>query len=482
MLPASVGIGSGCGPQEVEDPSVAYRTCSDQEPCAEGAECVFGLCVAECPGAPVTEESRACTEGLVCWEDGCRAECDDAHPCTQAYSCVAGRCEYRPCEHPEFWSKSLASASYPVLVHYRDDAELESARAIVGALEQSWQFETESLGFLPPVSDQSTCGPDDGFDVFVWRTFRGGVADVIAEEPSTAWNDYRAYVIVDPWGPYGGENLEPFVAHELNHSMQAAYDWYETPIFFEMTSQFVEEVVYDGADDYRDYFYDYQGNPDWAFDYNDNYQTSYFYGASLYLFYLRDGVFGGEPSFISEIWDRSRNPAGENEPDFEDALESVLQQRHGVSFQDTLIEFARWRYFTGARDDGRHFEEGSTFPENALVKIEQRHRVANMALEIPGPMLLGTQYIQLYREAGDPSQVTLSFDGEAGVHWVVQAVPGLAPDSDGELLDFSSGTAQLDFGALEERSLVVLALPKGADDPDTRDDTRHPYTISVSVP
>jgi hypothetical protein len=474
----------GCGDGEPgEDYWVTYRLCSDSDPCPSSAQCHLGICVPTCPGAPPTADTTACTEGQVCWEDGCRWECDEAHPCTQAFECVDGECVYQPCENPDFWPYSVRSTRYPIVVHYRDEAERSTADEVLEAMDHSWQVETEDLGFWPPVSDRGSCGPDDGFDVFLWRTMRSCGADVLGEEPETEWDDYRAFMILDPWGPYGGENLAALVAHELSHAMQAAYDWWETPIFFEMTSQFVEDEVYDDNNGYRDFLYDYQGNPDWAFDYYDDYETWYMYGSMLYLRYLRDHVYDGDPSFVAEIWDRSRNPPGDNEPDFEDALESMLGEQASISFLDSVVEFSRWRYFTGERDDGRHFEEGETFPEDAMVAIAERVRLEPGLIEVsPGPMLLGVQYVQVYREDGDPTEATLSFEGDDAVRWSVQAVPGLEAEDDGEILEISSGTAPLRFGSLTERAVVVLALPDGADDPEDRDDTRHPFSLTIDVP
>jgi hypothetical protein len=396
---------------------------------------------------------------------------------------VDGSCVYQPCEHPEFWPRSLSSTRYPVVIHYRDDSERGTAEEVLQAMEYSWQVETEDLGFWAPIGDGGTCGPDDGFDVFLWRTMRSCGADVLGESAETDWDDYVAFMILDPWGPYGGEKLPALAAHELNHAIQAAYDWWETPIFFEMTSQFVEDEVYDDDNGYRDFLYDYQGNPDWAFDYNDDYETWYMYGSMLYLRYLRDHVVTGDRTFVAEIWNRSRNPAGDNEPDFEDALESLLVERASMSFLDSVVEFSRWRYFTGERDDGLHFEEGDTFPEDALVAIEQRVRLSSTSIAVtPGPMMLGVQYVQLYREAGDPTEATLTFEGDAAARWSVQAVPGVVDGEDGEVLDVAAGPAALSFGTLTERAIVVLALPLGADDPEDRDDTRYPYTLTITVP
>lgn len=468
-------VALACSCTSDEEPA-AYRACDAAAPCPDDAECVYGLCLDRCNGGP------ACVGGEVCWDDGCRLDCDEAHPCTDAYSCVDGECADDPCGHPEFWPLSLVSTSPPVVVHYRDPIERDVAQQVLELVGTSWDVEVEGIGFTAPIPDGGACGPDSSFDVFVWRSYEGGAADVIAEDPSTAWDDYLTYFIIDPWGPYGGELLDATVAHELNHAMQAADDWWESPIFFEMTAQFIEDVVFDDNDEYRDVLFDYQSNPDWSFDRDDQYETWYMYGSALYLFFLRDGPFEGDASFVSELWRRCRNEPGENEPDFEDALDGVLGERFGSSFIESVKTFSRWRYFTASRDDGLHFEEGAEFPEDTLVKIERTARItdAEVAIE-PGPMMLGAVYVEIAREEGDPARATIGLDGDPGAAWSVQAVPGLEPGVDGEELDLSSGEATLDLGALDARTLVVLALPLDAGDPDERTDERFPFTLTLTA-
>jgi hypothetical protein len=378
----------------------------------------------------------------------------------------------------------VKSSSYPILIHYRNEVEKSIADEVLKAMEHSWQVETEKLKFLPPIPDPGKCGPDGGFDVFLWRTYRAGGVEVLDVNPETTWDDYYSYMVIDPWGPYGGIHLNALIAHELNHGMQAAYDWWESGIFFEMTSQFIEDEVYDDDNGYKEYLFDFQGNPDWAFDFYDDYETWYMYGSMLYLQFLRDSIYEGDSSLVSEIWDRSRNPAGENEPDFEDALNAMLDEKAGISFEESLIRFCRWRYYTGERDDGKHFEEGATFPPEALVKIEQSVHIGNdVKITItPGPMLLGVQYIELTRESTDPALITVQFDGNTNVRWVVQVVPALSETDDGETLDLSTGSATLGFGTLNKRTLVILALPIGEDDPDDRTDTRYGYSITLKIP
>jgi hypothetical protein len=93
-------------------------------------------------------------------------------------------------------------------------------------------------------------------------------------------------------------------------------------------------------------------------------------------------------------------------------------------------------------------------------------------------MALGTVYVDVTRQAGDPARMAVSLEGaDPSVTWVVQVVPGAA--GDGDLLDLSGGPRTVDVPG--PRTIIVTALPRGADaDPDRRTDARKPATLVIA--
>ena len=185
------------------------------------------------------------------------------------------------------------------------------------------------------------------------------------------------------------------------------------------------------------------------------------------------------------MWRGSRNPPGAsanpqlNEPDFEDALDEILLAGPAVSFHDSVAEFARWRWYTGSRDDGAHFADGALFPTYAEVALaaEVTATVATVAID-PPPMMLGSVYVRITSGAGGPDRLLLSLGATSGdVRWAVQALPAADGVADGEWLDLSAGPAQLDLSTVSSRVVVITALPVGADDPDGRTDARYPVSL-----
>ena len=333
------------------------------------------------------------------------------------------------------------------------------ATRVLRLTESAWAAETSVLGWDPPASDRGACGTNERFDVFVWRGFRSAESEAIAEIPETPWDDRANYLVIDPWGPYGGAHLAGTIAHELNHAMQAAHDWNELPAAFEMTSEFIEDQIDDSGNAYMEHLADFQQRPAWSVLHDDQYETWFMYGASLYFFYLKDAVFQGDARFAADIWRRARSRAGHNVPDFIDALNAVLGAR-GTTFAESLSGFSRWRWYTGARDDGRHFEEGASFPPTADVHIDA---VVEPPCELridPGIEIFGMSYVTVHAPI-DGVRVNVQITGDDRIRYVVHAVPGIRPGSDGDVV---TPNQPLEFGALEQRTIVITALPRTPDD------------------
>lgn len=409
---------------------------------------------------------------------------DYTHPLTE------GTLICRRADLDQLFPYALRSERLPVLVHYYKETEQETARQVLAFVEKGWDYHVQQLGMSPALTDHGECGPDDAFDVFLWKGHRSCLVNVLSGDDSTEWDDRRGYMVVDAWGPYGGPDLEETVVHEMAHASQAADDWYEAPHTFEMSAVFADQVY---ANRYiKTYFDDFQAHPDWALDRNDQYETWYMYGASLYLLYLKDRFFGGQPQFLSRMWKDSRSPPGaesdqtRNEPDFADALDGLLKE-HGSSYVDTVPEFARWRWYTGDQIDDRHFRHFQAGLENLqaaklALAAQVEAKPGTIAIQDDAPMMLGTSYIELTEGASTPKTLYVSLQAphHVGRRFVVQAVPGLTPDSDGELLNLSSGPQQLRFAADQRRTLIVTVVPTGPYDPDLRTEERYPFSIVLS--
>lgn len=414
-----------------------------------------------------------------------------------APGCGQGQAASRPEEgSARDWPFSVVSTEPRFRVFYDSPADRGTAEHVASSLRDAWVFQTRVLGFTNPPSDGGIVGPDDWFDVFLVRGIDSCKVDIASPEPVTPWGGLACYMQLDPWGKYGGEGLAQTVAHEFNHATQAADAWNDMPIVYEMTACYVDQY-FGGPIGYQ--LADFQAHPEWSLLRNDDYATYYMYGSSLYLHFLRDCYFGGDDRFISLLWKGMRRRPGVDpaRPLFVDALNAALAPQ-GKSFLDTVPTFARWRYYTYSRDDHRHFQrvtpalatrpqtflpDETSLPESDLVLRQVSLQETPLSIE-PAPMRTGSAYRQVVRE--NPSQTSFQVrliqpPGPASekVRWVVQAVPGLSPDSDGEVVEFTRGVARVPFAPDGRRTLILTAMPTSDYDPAFPSDETFPVSLQL---
>jgi hypothetical protein len=391
----------------------------------------------------------------------------------------------KPYANPQGWPLAVASSQQPFLVHYQRREDLAMAQAVVAQLDKAWERQVQVQGWTPPPSDEGLCGPDGRFDVFMWRGINTCQVDIITEGFATAWGGRASYMVIDPWGDYGGELLAATVAHEFNHACHAANDWHELEVAFEMSASYVEQF-YGPVEDYS--VRDFQAHPDWELLRNDNRDTWYMYGSAIYLHFLRDRYFQGDDSFIPALWMASRNHPDlrENSPHFVDALNLALRPA-GATFLDSVAEFARWRAFAGTRNDARHFRSLPTpFAQHALFQkatlpIGQVTLAARTLAVEPKPMVTGSFYVEIVRDQPGQTSFQVALEAPApGVRWLLQALPGLVAGSDGEVVDLTAGTARVAFTGAGKRTLVLTAMPLAGYDPNQQSGARYGVGLKLT--
>jgi hypothetical protein len=402
----------------------------------------------------------------------------DAGPAADAAIACDPQLEYtgtfpagaEPCTDAVRWPLALRSEALPVVVHYARCEHSGMAARVLGLVEHAWEIETGVLGFSAPLPDGGACGEDDAFDVYLWPDAVESYVQALEPNPDTAHDDWLTFMVLDPWGPYGGDLLGSTIAHELNHACQATDDWWEHVAAFELTATFVEEIVHPDANQWLFVLDDFQAHPDWSVDRDDDYETWYMYGASLLLHLVRERYFAGDPGFAGAMWHRSRNPPGDNEPDFQDALGAVLHERAGVGFADAVGELAAWRWYTGERADGTHFADGALYPR-PVTAATVTTASASVSIE---PMIYGTAYIDVVGTGERPIELVAA--GTPGVRWLVQALPGTA-GATRDLLDPAGDILSLD--GFDLRTVAITALPLTERDPDDQADERFAATLIV---
>lgn len=329
------------------------------------------------------------------------------------------------CSDSQFWPLTTSSSLRPFTVHYSRVADEALVTQMVAILETAWRVQIDELGFSEPLDDNGICGGDGRYDVFVWRGIDGAFVEGIADNPQTPHDDYATYMAIDPSDDFGGAFLDSTLTHEFNHTVQASDDWFESAMFFEMTATFIEALVYADQDDYFFTTTDFQQHPEWSLFYFDNFRTWYMYGSAMYLHFLRDNYFPSDPAYIARIWRMTRSDPAIGRPDFMDAIRDILLTERGVGFDESVVEFMRWRWFVAELDDGSHFERGADWPTPvSFLSIDAA--AADMTIDLSA-MIYGSNYLRIQNDTMSEQRVMIDLQNDSNdVIWRMTSVDGAA--------------------------------------------------------
>ncbi len=212
--------------------------------------------------------------------------------------------------------------------------------------------------------------------------------------------------------------LKMVIAHEFNHASQLAYscrDGSTDTWFLENTAVWVAEIVYNYSYKYYEhYFYTATSNGPDPLDHPEfGIHTSwgdgigeYNYAGFLWPKFLAEWT--GDNAIVRKIWQRLGQNPGDN------ILSDINYILSAPEYESSLNEAARyyaeWRYFTGTRDDGEHFNNADELPTSVLFPT-------NILQQING--FGGTVFLQFIPLLG---LMELSFNGEDNYLWAASII------------------------------------------------------------
>jgi hypothetical protein len=262
---------------------------------------------------------------------------------------------------------SIVSPKQYFRIHYTNtgaDAIAYDVNLLAQALDSSYYFEIEYLGYPPPPSDGSE-GGDDKYDVYVLNL--GNLYGQTWSETNVGISSWTSYIEMDndfPWYSNAIPPKQPIdaarvtVAHEFHHSIQfgsyapvegVSYRSSDT-YFYELTSTSMEEFVFDDVNDYYTYMHSYFNSTYYTFPNHIGYDMAIW---NIYL------VQNYEFRIIKRQWElmptqRAMIAIGN----------SLLE--NGSTFAHDYNRFGIWTFFTATRSvQGKYFEEAENYP---LVK------------------------------------------------------------------------------------------------------------------
>lgn len=348
-----------------------------------------------------------------------------------------------PCTDTQYWPLNLSSALRPLTVHYSRLTNETKALEMIMLLEESWTVQVDTLGFSAPLDDQGDCGADGNFDVFIWPGIDGAFVSSVGNNPATPYQDFSTFMAIDIRGVIGGEFLNTYMAHEFNHALQASDDWTEDAQHYEAGATFAETLVYPDENDWFFEMRDFQNNPQWSLFYDDFGTSWYTYAASMYLHYLYERYYPGDPGFYARLWRGMRSDVGDDRPDYFDALRLLLLTERGVTLDETVVEFMQWRWFVDEFDDGAHFAKGAVWPHT--VAVTDIDASAIPIVHSLDAMIYGTNFVRVTNNGANPVSINAAVNSSDGdVAW--------------RLLDVASGDVVAPVTLMPNDDVVFVAV------------------------
>jgi hypothetical protein len=325
-----------------------------------------------------------------------------------------------PGGHFRVWYVTSTSDA-PELTYSHGDSVPDWIHLCAQVCDRVWQAEVDSLGYRSPPADGSWYGDEDyggdeRYDVYVENLNPHRVYGYTQSEyyvSGQAPHASTSYLVVDDdyagiYPTAGADGLMVTAAHEFFHAIQFAYDTLEERFFMEISSTWMEDVVYDEVNDYY-YYITSSGS---IFNHPERSLTTFDgiheYSACVWGHYLARR-FGTD--IMRQIWEGCVHDAVLN------ATEEALGDR-GSGLSDALHEFAVWNAFTGPLCDTVSFyPEGHQYPQVSIPAAQIHFQVPVSADTVAvAPEPLGASYVRFF-PSEDVAGLAVQVTGDPSVAW-----------------------------------------------------------------
>lgn len=239
----------------------------------------------------------------------------------------------------------------------------DSVAAIANFCED---IETRILGYAPSPGD-TLQGGGPQYDIYVTALGDYGFTtpeSAILDKPDGGrWTSFitvdNAFQFVKPSANKGLPALRVTLAHELHHSIQIGnYGYWTSDIFFyEMTSVWMEDVLFTQVNDYYQYVNSDKGefnSPQIPF-FSDEFIM---YSRAVWCHYIAKR-FGRDA--MLRTWEEIGTV-----PPLQAIDQALSKPPYASSFKIAFAEWNVWNYFTGARNDSIHY-----YPEGGAYRAIQ---------------------------------------------------------------------------------------------------------------
>jgi hypothetical protein len=256
-----------------------------------------------------------------------------------------------------FYDTSSSNMNTPALLDQYNNRIPGTAKAYVDSaariFNHVWDVEIDQMGYTAPPSES----PDSYYYVYILS-----MTDYGATTPTTqiagSNNPARYYSYIEVNNDFrtlptkGINGLKVTAAHEFHHAIQiGSYGYWGSELYaHELTSTWLEDVVYPEVNDYFFYLPSYFNGFYQGLSFNTN---SGGYERVIWPIFL---VKKFNQNIMLDIWTRMRAQP------FLESTDGSLMSR-GSNLQSAFAEFTYWNYYTADRANPQnYYPEGAYYP------------------------------------------------------------------------------------------------------------------------
>jgi hypothetical protein len=325
------------------------------------------------------------------------------------------------------------------------------------ACENSWSVSVTTLGYNPPPASSATQYNGKYLIQFQSQSSYGYTTVTTGSRTKIVLHpDYVSFPPNDD--PDGNElgAMRVTVAHELKHAIQRTYTSWTEGGWVELDATWMEDIVYDGVNDYYNYIFGGGSpfsSPDLPLD-DDGTATTGSYEDCNWQHYQSERFGNGH---ILNFWLRRDSNPGE-------AVIATYDQNliaSGSSLQEAWGEYAAWNFASGAHaGSGLGYGEAADYPTTPATAIYTTLPIATTAGTVEH-LAANTHYASNpYGALGGVPEFT--FSGDAAIEWSVGVLlEDLAGNLTLEPMTLAAGSGSLNLAGYDWADLNSAALVIG---------------------
>jgi len=319
-------------------------------------------------------------------------------------------CGEHICVHYATTKALLGPDHRPPATDADEDGVPDWVETTSAVMEQVWKREIDQLGYRSPRPD-GTRGGDARVDVYLANIGQQGIYGYAQPEEDGDGVDSTAtaHIVLDnDFEEFAADplvSLRATAAHEFFHVVQFAYDVNEQSWLLETTATWMEEQVFDGANDNRNFLEASSlRHPEIPLD-----GTSVWYGNWVFFQFVSERLGVG---IVREIWQRASN-AG---------IGARIALVRALVAHDSGLRSMFSRFSASSNVPARSYEEGRFFPRAVVTRtwtlsrgtrstgsrsVSLNHLTSRNYVFVPGSSLTGRWRLRVRVEG--PSTGTTAY-------------------------------------------------------------------------